>query len=255
MSWNHDELAEDLGDIKGTNFLNVPLGSVYLDFYARSYNGEPLEGNNIQRADVINVKPSYNRFCLTIYEIKISRSDFQSDIRSGKWRGYLNHCHRFYFAVPSGIVKKEEVPEEAGLIVRGETGWITLKAALSRDIEIPYMTLLSLIFSKEREHFRGHKRNRIYDSYQKYNVMAYMKKQEFYKTLGKNIGEALRNFDEYKTAKSELEYQIKHVNELISEGLGEQHRWPEWELEKLVERIKKRAMEDTSNGQIESIKN
>ena len=44
------------------------------------------------------------------------------------------------------MVKKEEIPEEAGLIVRGENGWKVLKPAKPRDIEIPYMTLLSIAF-------------------------------------------------------------------------------------------------------------
>jgi len=111
-SWRHNELAEDLANIKGTNFLDVPLGSVWLE--------------RPQRADVVEVKPSYTRFCVSIYEIKVSRADFHSDIRTEKWKGYLEHCHRFYFTLPSGLVKKREVPEGAGLIVRGETGWSTL---------------------------------------------------------------------------------------------------------------------------------
>ena len=142
--WQHNELAENLADIKGTNYLDVPLGSVWLE--------KP------QRADVVEIKPSYTRFCVSIYEIKISRADFLSDIRSEKWKGYLEHCHRFYFAVPSGMVKKEEIPKEAGLIVRGETGWTTVKAANNRYGEIPYTTLLSLLFMRQR--INHSKRNR-----------------------------------------------------------------------------------------------
>ena len=48
---------------------------------------------------------------------------------SDKWRRYLLVFPRVYFAVPSGLVKKAEVPDEAGLIVRGDKGWTTVKAA------------------------------------------------------------------------------------------------------------------------------
>ncbi|TCL74206.1 hypothetical protein EDC14_1004144 [Hydrogenispora ethanolica] len=221
-SWKHNELAEDLGNVKQTNFLDIPLGSVTMEF-------------NTQRADVLEVKPSYTRFCVSIYEVKISRADFQSDVRSGKWRGYLDHCHRFYFAVPAGMVEKQEVPPEAGLIVRGETGWSTLKAAKPRNIEIPYTTLLSLIFARQRINHSGLARERLY------KLERYNQTKSFYKALGQRLGDALRNKDEYEMAKSNFERHTERVHELIREGLGENHYWPEWELRNLVRQIKEKA--------------
>ena len=220
--WKHNELAEDLGNVKQTNFLDIPLGSVTMEF-------------NTQRADVLEIKPSYTRFCISIFEVKISRSDFQSDIRSEKWRGYLDHCHRLYFACPAGMVDKREVPPEAGLIVRGETGWSTLKAAKSRSVEIPYTTLLSLIFARQRINHSGLARERLY------TLDRYNQTKHFYKALGKRLGDALRNMDEYEKAKSNFENQIERVQELIREGLGENHYWPDWELRNLMRRIKDKA--------------
>ena len=50
----------------------------------------------------------------TCYEIKTSRSDFLSD---KKWeKKYLPLCDRFYFVCPDGMIKPEELPDEAGLI-------------------------------------------------------------------------------------------------------------------------------------------
>jgi hypothetical protein len=232
--WEHNELAEDLGDAKQTNFLDVPLGSVYLGILDRANKGII---NEVQRADVIEVKPSYNRFCVSIYEVKVSRSDFLSDIRSGKWRGYLDHCHRFYFAVPSGMVKKEEMPEEAGLIVRGEKGWQTQKAAVCRDIEIPYFTLLSMIFSKQREYYRTKQRNRVFKAHQWWHTQ----RNDLYKVLGKKLCDALVNFEDYKAAKSHFESKSKYIEELIKDGLGIESHWPDWELKKLVRKIKEKA--------------
>lgn len=73
--------------------------------------------------DVAAAKPSWTSFNVTGYEIKVSRSDFLSDVRSGKFRRYLDFFHRFYFATPAGMMKKDEVPQGMGLIVRSENGW------------------------------------------------------------------------------------------------------------------------------------
>lgn len=220
--WQHNELAEDLADIKNTNFLDIPLGSVWLE--------------RPQRADVVEVKPSYTRFCVSIYEIKISRSDFLSDIRSGKWRGYLDHCHRFYFAAPKDMVTKNEIPEEAGLIVRGETGWSTIKAAPVRHDDIPYTTLLSLIFAKQRLNHSKHGRKAIADCIS-YN---YWKRDNLYKKLGKELGDALRHRDEYIRAKENFEYEIKQIRQCIKDGLGKDDCWPTWALAELVQEIKQK---------------
>ncbi len=102
-TWQHNDLAEDLAIAKGSFFLDVPLGSVWFAPY----------GEGVPRADLVEIKPSYTRFCVSIYEVKVSRADFLSDIKSGKWRGYLPHCHRIYFATPAGLVDKKEIPYES----------------------------------------------------------------------------------------------------------------------------------------------
>ncbi len=148
MSTSHDALCEDLGLSLGTlPYLNVVLGSPWLAFYGDSATPP--------RADVLGVKPSYTRFCVSIYEVKISRSDFMSDIRSGKWRTYLPHCHRFYFATLPGVCEKSDIPPEAGWMVRGENSWTSRKASPSRAVEIPVQTLQALVFARQRPGVRG----------------------------------------------------------------------------------------------------
>ncbi len=70
------------------------------------------------------------------YEIKVSRSDFKRD---DKWRVYLEYCHRFAFVVPHGMIVKEEIPDEAGLLWTSKDGkrlrWV--KYAPTRDVQIP----------------------------------------------------------------------------------------------------------------------
>lgn len=88
----------------------------------------------------------------TEYEIKVSRADFKKDFNkrrrvhfppeagSAKWRSEERLKHEdyastaeiskgvpkpkfFYFVTPKGLVKLDEVPEHAGLMEFGETGW------------------------------------------------------------------------------------------------------------------------------------
>lgn len=53
----------------------------------------------------------------TIYEIKHSRNDFFTDIKNPEKRNtYLKFSNNFYYVCRNNLIKKEEVPEEAGLI-------------------------------------------------------------------------------------------------------------------------------------------
>ncbi len=49
---------------------------------------------------------------ITLIEVKASRADFLAD---RKWRAYLDHCDRFYFAVADGF-PLELLPPAEGLI-------------------------------------------------------------------------------------------------------------------------------------------
>lgn len=100
------------------------------------------------RVDVVAIKPHhYAQRDLRAYECKSSRADFMRDVGADKWRRYLLVFPRVYFAVPSGLVTKAEVPAEAGLIVRGEKGWTTVKAARSHiPPNLSVNSILALLF-------------------------------------------------------------------------------------------------------------
>jgi hypothetical protein len=147
----HDQLAEDLAIAKGgIPFLNACLGSVF-------------KKSKTARADLVVCTPSYTRFCLSVYEVKVTRADFLSDIRSCKWRDYLPHCHRFYFAVAKGVADKSDIPDEAGLVVRGPKGWHTAVAAPKRTLDIPRETMLALVFAKQRRSAREKRLDDVID--------------------------------------------------------------------------------------------
>ena len=62
------------------------------------------------RVDVMALGPTGE---LWVVECKSSRADFQSD---RKWRGYLDWCDRFFWAVDAGF-PVDLLPGETGLIV------------------------------------------------------------------------------------------------------------------------------------------
>ncbi|MTI49685.1 MAG: MmcB family DNA repair protein [Firmicutes bacterium] len=208
MKWKHNELAEDLSfSIGSTPYLDVNLGSAWLN-------------RGSQRADIVGIKPSYTRFCLSIYEIKVSRADFLSDIRKEKWKGYLDHCHRFYFAVPSGLVSKDEIPEPAGLMVRGEKGWTTVKAAKVLDNDIPKETLQSILFARVRDSEQEKHFKEVYHCIHSKRG-KYIEYKEAKKAFGKKVADALQNFKDYKSAKLSYEHSVDRINKDVAEILDE----------------------------------
>ncbi len=62
------------------------------------------------RVDVMALGP---RGEIWVVECKSSRADFQSD---GKWRGYLDWCDRYFWAVDAAF-PAELLPEDTGLII------------------------------------------------------------------------------------------------------------------------------------------
>ena len=77
---SHKDACYDLAMAKATRYIEVPLGETW--FRERG-------DNNGGNADVIVVKPSYVKFNVDIYEVKVNRSDFLQDIKRGKYKKYL----------------------------------------------------------------------------------------------------------------------------------------------------------------------
>lgn len=91
------------------------------------------------------------------YEIKVSRADFLKD---DKWHRYLELCDHFAFVCPPGVIEKEEVPAEAGLIVSTVNGTklLTKKKPPRREVELPedlfrYVLMCRSSIRKEDELF------------------------------------------------------------------------------------------------------
>jgi hypothetical protein len=95
---------------------------------------------------------------------------------------------------------------------------------------------MSMIFMKERFAHSGQHRERLKQ------LLGYSSHRDhLLKSLGKKLGDALRNYDEYKQAKDNYEYWKEELLAAVNEGLGKTHGWPLSDLRDLVKRIKEKA--------------
>lgn len=131
--------------------------------------------------DGLAMTRSYTASCITGYEIKVSRSDFLGD---NKWHLYLQYCNEFYFVVPVGLVAKDEVPENVGLIYYyPETGKLLKKRkAVYRKIEEPVGVYKYIIYSRLDQ-----ERIPFYESRAEY-AKDYLTDQREKRKLGKELG-------------------------------------------------------------------
>lgn len=114
MELSHDELAHNLAlHLMRPNRMvweNLPCGSI-----------------GSQRPDVLVMNKSYSKTNPVAYKVKVSVSDFRSDVTSAKLRGYLNFAWGVTFAVPKGLITKKDLPNGCGLITYNGQGWSTVK--------------------------------------------------------------------------------------------------------------------------------
>lgn len=203
MEWTSPTLAEDLAKSKDLeqwlSWIQIPLGSVM------------WSDGRVPRADVLAIRKSFSNPTFIIYEVKISRSDFNADVNEGKYRKYFNHCCQLYFAVPSGLVKKEETPEGTGLIVRGENGWHVVKAAPRREHKLDEQLLLKLLM-------RGYE-NRLeeWKQYDRLKLLEYkgLKEASFQHgiTIAKDLGDA-----------ADLIQRAEEIKQKVGEVLGKSYK-------------------------------
>lgn len=97
--------------------------------------------------DAIAISKSWTRPRIRIYEVKVSRSDFRQD---GKWHLYKQYCHEFCFACPKGMIKKEELPDDVGLVYYNpENGAVRqVKKPLYRAVEYDANMLMYIIMNR-----------------------------------------------------------------------------------------------------------
>lgn len=147
--WTGKTLSEDLArTLQSANWMtwvNIPLGSVM--------HSSP------QIADVLAVSKSFAHPLVKIYEIKVDRSDYFTDVDRDKYLGYYKSAHQVYFAVPQGLIKTAELPQNGvGLIVRSESTWHVVKASRRRtDYALGVEMLLKLLMRGYEDHWQNYR--------------------------------------------------------------------------------------------------
>ncbi|MEG5996929.1 MmcB family DNA repair protein [Enterobacter ludwigii] len=121
--WKHNELAHDLAEHLRRNTARI------------CWEDMQLGPAGTCRPDVYAMAHSYSKFCPVVYEVKVSMSDFRADVTAGKYTKYFKYAGGVVFAVPEGLLKKGDIPEGCGLMIRKETGWHTLKGPTIRQLD------------------------------------------------------------------------------------------------------------------------
>jgi len=102
---------------------------------------------NGRRADIMAID---GRGCITIVEIKVSRADLLGD---GKWFDYLDHCDRFFWAVPDGfdhgpLHGDAFLPERSGVIIADRYDAAILREAATHPLTAPGRKRCTLAFAR-----------------------------------------------------------------------------------------------------------
>lgn len=135
--------------------------------------------------DVWAMARSYSNPRTYGYEIKVSRGDFLQD---EKWPEYLQYCDTFYFVAPPGIINKEELPTDVGLMETTKNGAklrTTKKAVQRKDVVIPDSIFKYILFS--RVSIDGHIPGGSIEFWK-----AWMARKEFNWEFGHRVGEAIQ---------------------------------------------------------------
>lgn len=171
--------------------------------------------------DGLGIRRSYTRPCITGYEIKVSRSDFRQD---AKWHLYLQYCNEFYFVCPAGLIKKDELPDNVGLIwYYPETGKLfKKKKALWREIQPPVGMYEYIIYSRLEPD-----RLPFYESRAEY-AGDYLADKEDKRNLGyrlgskmaKDLSEAQKRLDTLEHSEEQIELLKKLKAVMKKHGFG-----------------------------------
>ncbi|MHB0825112.1 MmcB family DNA repair protein [Stutzerimonas nitrititolerans] len=213
-AWGHDELAHDLAQhlrmnpehVVWENMQMGPSGSI--------------------RPDVYLLKKRYSTFAPVSYEVKVSVSDFRSDVTSGKWQGYMNFSSAVVFAVPAGLVSKADIPAGCGLIVRHAEVWRMVKKPTMQHIEtLPRETWLKLVIDGIDRAIAQRDEVRVRHAPHPWSVQQVIRKK-----TGDQIAELVSRA---MKAQASVEHAIQQAEEQRQEIASGAHRELQWARERV----------------------
>ena len=181
---SHDELANSLAlhliNESRMVWEDIPVGKVHS-----------------VRPDVLTIEKSYSSPNPISYEIKVSVSDFRSDVTKAKWKAYLDFSYGVVFAVPKGLVTKADIPNGCGLMTFNGEFWNTVKRPTLHPSKLNDELLLKLLISgSQRETQKSIIKNRDFDQHAHHEAL----RQKF----GKDFRSKISMLESYPEKKKEL---------------------------------------------------
>ncbi len=188
-----------------------------LDFYITEVKNGPTQYGEHLRMDAVAIKKSWTNPCISIYEVKVSRGDFKQD---EKWHLYRQYGNTFSFAVPEGLISKEELPEGVGLYYIKANGSIrTIVKPKFYDVKPDAAFLLYIMMNRldnERIPFFS-------DEFELYN--EYLESKKLKKKIGFELACKLndsirnheRNVEKFNKSKEDSDETISCLEELADE--------------------------------------
>ncbi len=163
----------------------------------------PSQG--LLKFDGLQIAKSWTHPKITIYEVKVSRGDFHQD---NKWNLYLQYCNEFYFVVPKGLIKKDELPDHIGLqYYNPETGCIrTVKKAQYKKIKFDSDMLMYIIMNRI-----DNDRLPFYENNKQEYARLYVENKAYKNQLGETLGTKLAQ------EITELREKVRNYNSIESE--------------------------------------
>ncbi len=199
-----ESLAEQFRDVQHRLvFTGVGLGSRW------------LQGGSVPTPDVFTIQKSYTKPAMSIYECKGTVADFRHEITSGKWAKYRPFCNRLYFATPSGLVKKTDIPEGCGWITLGPKGWsVRLSPVYNADAKLDDWEWMSLVFSGRKERLRIRKLE------ERVIAAANLRSSGYNVVIGERVAQALQGAQQATMASDRERRRCEDLFETAAECLG-----------------------------------
>lgn len=149
------------------------------------------------RPDVYTIEKSFANPNPISYEIKVSVSDFRSDVTKAKWKSYLEFSYGVVFAVPKGLITKNDIPNGCGLITFNGEFWNTVKRPTLHPTSLSDELLMKLLIAgNQRQTQPEIIKPREFDSYKEHEKLR--------KKFGEDIGSKLHFIEKYPAMKKEL---------------------------------------------------
>lgn len=168
------------------------------------------------RPDVFVMEKSWANPNPISYEIKVSKSDFLSDVTKAKWQNYLAFSYGVVFAVPKGLISRKEIPQSCGLIQFNGVSWHTIKRPTLQPCTIDSDMLLKLLMDGDRLLSKPKPiQNRDFDQWKHMDALRLK--------FGKDAAEKIHFIEQYPAMKKELRALKKEIAEILD--MNDLDRW------------------------------